>query len=112
MRLVVLALALVALFGCKRGSSEGANGSKRVRVQLNWVPEPEFGGIYAARESGAYARAGVEVEIASGAAGTPVLQIVGSGQADFGVVRRWIWHRRQFHQLRQGAFDRRRDRDE
>jgi NitT/TauT family transport system substrate-binding protein len=86
MRYVVLAIALLAVAGCRRSTPGGAGDKPRTRVQLNWVPEPEFGGIYAARESGAYARAGINVEIVGGAAGTPVLQIVGSGQADFGVV--------------------------
>jgi len=84
-RLLLLSL-IIAVFGCRRGQSSGAGGVSRVRVQLNWVPEPEFGGLYAARESGAYTRAGLEVEVVGGAAGTPVLQMVGSGQADFGVV--------------------------
>jgi len=86
MRYLVLAIALLAVVGCRRSSSNPAGEKARARVQLNWVPEPEFGGIYAARESGAYARAGIDVEIAGGAAGTPVLQIVAGGQADFGVV--------------------------
>lgn len=77
-------IALAALVGCRRAPS--SEGPTKVRVQLNWVPEPEFGGVYAARVSGAYDKAGLDVEIAGGAAGTPVLQIVASGQADFGVV--------------------------
>jgi len=89
-RFVVFAIALLAVVssvagGCKRSTS-APEGKTRTRVQLNWVPEPEFGGIYAARESGAYARANLDVEIAGGAAGTPVLQIVAGGQADFGIA--------------------------
>jgi NitT/TauT family transport system substrate-binding protein len=84
-RNVLLAVALLFAFGCKR-STPAAGDKTHTRVQLNWVPEPEFGGIYAARESGAYARGGLEVEIAGGAAGTPVLQMVAGGQSDFGIV--------------------------
>ena len=71
--------------GCRR-TAPTDTATTKTKVQLNWVAEPEFGGIYAARESGAYKRAGLDVEIVAGAAGTPVLQIVASGQADFGVV--------------------------
>ncbi len=57
----------------------------KVTLALNWVPEPEFGGFYAARESGAYSRRGLEVDIQGGGAGAPVLQRVASGQVEFGI---------------------------
>lgn len=81
---LLLLLAPLALLGCKRATP--SDGASKTKIQLNWVAEPEFGGIYAARESGAYQRAGLDVEILAGAPGTPVMQIVASGQADFGVV--------------------------
>lgn len=80
---VALVLLGFSLLACKRTPKSDATHTK---VQLNWVPEPEFGGIYAAREIGAYQRAGLDVEIQAGAAGTPVVQLVGSGQVDFGIV--------------------------
>lgn len=88
---VVFALSFaLSSVACKKGDpaggAGGGGGATKVKVQLNWVPEPEFGGIYAARDTGAYQRAGLDVEIGGGAAGTPVLQIVAGGQADFGVV--------------------------
>lgn len=57
----------------------------KVKLALNWVPEPEFGGFYAARESGAYTKAGLDVEILGGGAGVPVVQMVATGQAEFGI---------------------------
>ncbi len=57
-----------------------------VKLALDWVPEPEFGGFYAGRESGAYSRHGLELEIQGGGAGVPVLQMVATGRADFGTV--------------------------
>jgi len=57
----------------------------QVTLALNWVPEPEFGGFYAARDSGAYTRRGLEVDIQSGGAGAPVVQRVASGQVEFGI---------------------------
>lgn len=58
----------------------------KVVLALDWVPEPEFGGFYAGREDGAYARHGIATEIQGGGAGVPVLQMVATGRADFGTV--------------------------
>jgi NitT/TauT family transport system substrate-binding protein len=69
----------------KEDAAPTATGT-HVNLALNWVPEPEFGGFYAARESGAYAKRGLDVEIQGGGAGVPVVQMVASGQADFGIV--------------------------
>ena len=57
-----------------------------LKLALDWVPEPEFGGFYAGRESGAYLRHGIKLEIQGGGAGVPVLQMVATGRADFGTV--------------------------
>ncbi len=57
-----------------------------VKLALDWLPEPEFGGFYAARESGAYKTHGILIEIQGGGAGVPVLQMVATGRADFGTV--------------------------
>ncbi len=57
-----------------------------VKLALDWVPEPEFGGFYAAREDGAFTRFHLAVEIQGGGAGVPVLQMVATGRADFGTV--------------------------
>jgi NitT/TauT family transport system substrate-binding protein len=67
------------------GTTAGAPLTQ-VKLALNWVPEPEFGGFYSARESGAYRRHGIETEIQGGGAGVPVLQMVATGRADFGTV--------------------------
>lgn len=58
----------------------------QVKLALNWVPEPEFGGFYAARERGAFTQHGLVTEIQGGGAGVPVVQMVASGQVDFGIA--------------------------
>lgn len=64
---VVVSLALGAIGCSKKDAPVGAGGSgpagKKVSLTLDWVPEPEFGGFYAARESGAFARQGLDVSI-------------------------------------------------
>src|SRR3954463_10013 len=63
-----------------------ALGAEKIRFALNWVPEPEFGGIYAAKESGTFAKNGLDVDIQPGGAGTPTWQLVATGKADFAVA--------------------------
>src|SRR5256714_11094745 len=60
--------------------------AERVKITLNWVPEPEFGGIYAAKQNGAFAKHGLDVDIIPGGAGTPTWQLVANGKTDFGVA--------------------------
>jgi NitT/TauT family transport system substrate-binding protein len=69
----------------KKTGAPAANGYAVV-LALDWVPEPEFGGFYAARDEGAFRTHGLDVTIRGGGAGVPVVQMVASGQADFGVV--------------------------
>ncbi|WP_224241447.1 ABC transporter substrate-binding protein [Hyalangium gracile] len=91
-------LAVLAL-GCSRDKTppapagEGASATAaatpapaRMKLALDWVPEPEFGGFYAARESGAFSRHGLEVEVLGGGAGAPVTQMAATGQVEFGIT--------------------------
>jgi NitT/TauT family transport system substrate-binding protein len=56
-----------------------------VTLQLNWYPEAEHGGFYAALENGFFRDEGLDVEILRGGAEVPVVQKVATGQADFGI---------------------------
>src|ERR1700691_4277889 len=56
--------------------------SSKIRLALDWKPEPEFGGFYAA----SFSKHGLDVEILPGGAGTPTVQMVGAGSAEFGIV--------------------------
>lgn len=75
----VVLLGLLALCGCQR--SEPA---ARVALQLNWKPEPQFGGFYAARAIAA--RGGLELDVVPGGTGTPTVQMVAAGKVPFAVV--------------------------
>ena len=63
-----------------------AYGAEKIRFALNWVPEPEFGGIYAAKENGTFGKNNLDVDIQPGGAGTPTWQLVATGKADFAVA--------------------------
>src|SRR5258706_7915448 len=89
----LLVLAVLAFGeGCSKrsaaglGAGDAAVAGTKLTLALNWVPEPEFGGFYAARETGAYRRQGFDVDIRGGGAGVPVIQMVATGRADFGTA--------------------------
>lgn len=81
MRRVVLPLALVFA-----AVSAFADSPERLRLQLNWLPEPEFGGIYAAREGGHFAAQRLEVEILKGGPDVPAVQMAASGRVELAVA--------------------------
>jgi NitT/TauT family transport system substrate-binding protein len=91
-----LLCALCALCGftalsCDRDSGSGGptpagSAAAKIRLQLNWVPEPQFGGFYAAAQAGAFRKHGLEVQIVPGGVGTPTVQMIGAGSTEFGVV--------------------------
>lgn len=74
-RELLLIAAAAGLMACGKSS-------RKIRLALNWKPEPEFGGFYAAP----YQKYGLDVEILPGGAGTPTIQMVGAGSAEFGIV--------------------------
>jgi NitT/TauT family transport system substrate-binding protein len=57
--------------------------SSSIRLALNWKPDPEFGGFYAAD----YAKHGLAVDILPGGSGTPTVQMIGAGSAEFGIIQ-------------------------
>ena len=67
------------------GLLAGCGKSSRIRLALNWKPDPQFGGFYAAQFNGAFSRRNLDVEILQGGAGTPTVQMVGAGSAEFGI---------------------------
>lgn len=88
---LITVVSLFALIGCS-GSDlapepAAATGGKlrKVTLQLNWYPEAEHGGFYAAKVNGYYEAEGLDVEIVAGGADVPVTQRVATGQVDFGV---------------------------
>lgn len=76
---------LTGVFSCSEGSSPTSSVEK-VRVQLNWFPEPEFGGLYAAQARGFFADEGLDVELLKGGPDVPAPQMVASGSVEFAVV--------------------------
>jgi NitT/TauT family transport system substrate-binding protein len=67
-------------------SAPGGGSPVAVELQLNWKPEPQFGGFYAARVGGAYAERRLEVEIRPGGASAPTVDMLGAGTVPFAIV--------------------------
>jgi ABC-type nitrate/sulfonate/bicarbonate transport system substrate-binding protein len=57
----------------------------RVSVQLEWVNNPEFAGMYVAKDLGYYQAAGLDVTLKELQETTDVNQEVASGRADYGI---------------------------
>lgn len=87
-RRILVLLLLVFGFGATacESSEPTQEGMRRVTLQLNWFPEPEFGGFYAARDNGHFASEGIEIDLRKGGADVPAGQLVANGNVDFAIV--------------------------
>lgn len=84
---VTLAALALAVASCDRTEAPfDPTKPLVIQVQLNWVPEPEFGGMYAALQDGLYAAKGLAVEFIKGGGDVPCAQLVASGRVPFALV--------------------------
>lgn len=86
--IVGLLLLLFIVPGCDRrplpeSSADGVEQLEQVTLMLNWHPEAEHGGYYAAQVHGIFERYGLEVEIRPGGPNAPVAQELVTGRAHF-----------------------------
>lgn len=58
---------------------------QKIRIALNWYPDAQHGGFYAALLNGYYEQEGLNVEIVPGGPNVPVLEKVAQGRVEFGV---------------------------
>ncbi len=79
MRRIASALLALGLAGCAR------EPEAKLELALNWKPEPEFGGIFEAERTSAFAARGLAVE-RTGGPGAPVVQMVTAKQVSFGIA--------------------------
>ena len=90
---VLIVAAGVGVFGCSRPSAEPSTVAKsppklpRVRLQLDWFPEPEHGGVYQAVAKHFYQDEGIETDLLPGGAGRPILTGLLTGQADLEIAQ-------------------------
>ena len=93
----LITASLVLIVGCSevRDSNEAVQANTdqmlatdgksltNVTLQLNWFPEAEHGGYYAALVHGFFAAEGLDVEIIPGGPGSPVIQKLVANQTTF-----------------------------
>jgi NitT/TauT family transport system substrate-binding protein len=82
--LVLLFLVLVILTVCDSADEENHQPPDEITVQLKWVHQAQFAGLYVAQEQGYYAEENLKVTFVEGGPGIDHIESVASGQADFG----------------------------
>ncbi|MFZ6177232.1 ABC transporter substrate-binding protein [Nannocystis pusilla] len=85
-RFGALVRLLVACLGLLLVTCGRQQDSQQVRIALNWFPEVEHGGYFAALVHGYYKEEGLDVELVPGRPDAPVLPQVAAGRVDFGVA--------------------------
>lgn len=86
MRLALITCALLAFSATARSAdaSSPTGAPYKLTVQLDWVAEPEHGGIYQAAARGFFAAEGLDVTIVPGGPNAFVVQKIATGQAQIG----------------------------
>lgn len=87
---LVVTLAMLSLFaccvsGCKSRKDQNRNGLTPLLLQLDWYPQPEHGGFFAAQQLGFYREEGLDVTILPLPQYGSVAQQVAGGKADIGL---------------------------
>jgi NitT/TauT family transport system substrate-binding protein len=82
--MIALAMLVTVLFAACGKSNDSTR--PQVTLQLNWKPEPQFGGFDAAEVDGIYRRHGLNVTITAGGAGAPTIDMIGAGTVPFAIV--------------------------
>lgn len=67
----------------EEAKSENLSG---IKLALNWLPEPQFGGFYQALFAEEFKKRSLDVEILKGGSGTPTIQMLVKGTVDFAIV--------------------------
>jgi len=85
---LALLICLLITVGCGRTDTESKSPSATTAVSLglNWYPEAEHGGFFAAEVHDFYASEGLQVTIRPGGPNVPIMQQVARGDVLFGVT--------------------------
>jgi putative hydroxymethylpyrimidine transport system substrate-binding protein len=88
-RLAVLSLALLALAGCGEKAEPGGSGAghapDRMRVMLDYLPNADHAGLYAAQAEGDYTRSGLDVQLTPPPDPAAPLKLLRAGRTDLAI---------------------------
>lgn len=76
-------VCVVSLAGC--GKKEVLESTPTIQLQLNWIPDAQHGGFFAAVVDGYFAEEGLDVEIVPGGPGTAAIPKLAMGRCDFAI---------------------------
>ncbi len=77
-----VSVLFAGLFSNPMAFAESSPSAPEIKLTLNWKPEPQFGGFYAAD----FSQYKLNVQIQEGGSGTPTVQMLLSGKADYAIV--------------------------
>ena len=83
---VAISMLLTSCGGRQPNDDNNENGLTKIRLQINWFPEHEHGGFYAAKAKGYFAEEGLDVEIIPGGPKVNGVQEVVSRRVDFAIA--------------------------
>ncbi|MGD0462554.1 MAG: ABC transporter substrate-binding protein [Tepidisphaeraceae bacterium] len=79
-RIAICLLSCITLIG---GCAKSDSDHSPIQLTLDWKPEPEFGGFYAAQQHGAFTRHALDVKIQAAGEGADTWQLVATGRTEF-----------------------------
>src|SRR5215467_9537797 len=86
--LPIVALVLLMFASCSfaaKTTSTSTGGLTTVKLALDWTPNTNHTGIYVAMEKGWYRQEGIGLHLLPYSSSIAPEQLVGTGQADFGI---------------------------
>ena len=84
----LLAVLIAVLAACSSTPAGSAASKTPIRLQLQWFPQAQFAGYFAALDKGYYAAEGLDVTILPGAVDIVPATVVAGGKAEFGIS--WV----------------------
>ncbi len=79
-RIAIALLCCVTIIGgCAKSDSDHSS----IQLTLDWKPEPEFGGFYAAQRDGAFSKHALDVKLQPAGEGADTWQLVATGRTEF-----------------------------
>jgi len=95
-----IAIAAGPMLAACSGDDEGGDGDlTQVRLQLQWLPQAQFAGYYAAVEQGFFEEEGLEVEIIPSGGDIVPQDALANGDADYAIA----WVPKVLGSIEQGA---------